>query len=243
MQAHTQVYNNDGDHLQVERLSLEFLLLLLLQIIWNSLPGEHIPFVLRKCWKKVDWLDWSQRSFGFSQYLDSSAPVCRAQGFRGSKVGHSNQETVELRMSRGLLNLIRCSEPLQNLTQTTSSTVYCQRQSLVSQDSPLGDSWSNLRPAHNQHGAPERRKSGGVLLRPLLSLFPGAEARKVSKLLSPPSLTPGRVTGETGVWLLPQSCRMKLPSPVSTIQPPLTALRRDLMSPIKAGAGIFMNFK
>ena len=33
MQAHTQAYNIDGDHLQVERLSLEFLLLLFLQII------------------------------------------------------------------------------------------------------------------------------------------------------------------------------------------------------------------
>ena len=199
------------------------------------------------CWgnvgKKLIGLTDPSALLGSPSILILQPQLCRAQGFRGSKVGHSNQETVELRMSRGLLNLIRCSEPLQNLTQTTSSTVYCQRQSLVSQDSPLGDSWSNLRPAHNQHGAPERRKSGGVLLRPLLSLFPGAEARKVSKLLSPPSLTPGRVTGETGVWLLPQSCRMKLPSPVSTIQPPLTALRRDLMSPIKAGAGIFMNFK
>lgn len=138
--------------------------------------------------------------------------LCRAQGFRGSKVGHSNQETVELRTSRGLFNLVHCSEPLQNLTQTTSSAVYCQRQSLVSQDSPLGDSWSNLRPAHNQHGAPERRKSGGVLLRPLLSLFPGAEAEKVSKLPSPPSLTPGGSMGRQASGCFPKAAEWSFPS-------------------------------
>lgn len=164
--------------------------------------------------KRVEWLDRPQCSFGFSQYRDSSAPALQSSRLHtGNKVGHSNQETAGLCKPRGLSNLVCCADPPSRispgeapltLTRTTSGAVYCLHQSLVSQVS-LGDSQSNLRPAHIQLWSPVLRSQEACSLRTSTQSVPGAEVGTVNKLPSLPSLMPGGVLGREASGCSPKA--------------------------------------
>lgn len=165
--------------------------------------------------KRVERLDCPQCSFGSSQYRDSSAPALQSSRLHtGSKIGHSNQETAGLCKPRGLPNLVCCADPPSRispgeapltLTRTTSGAVHCRHQSLVSQDSPLGDSQSNLGPAHIQLWSPVLRSQEACSLGTSAQSVPGAEVGTVNKLPSLPSPMPRGVLGREASGCSPKA--------------------------------------